>query len=199
MGYNPERYHRRSIRLKGYDYSCVGTYFVTICTWQRECLFGEVVDTRVQLNDVGRKAQQCWEEIPVRFPSVTLDDFVVMPNHIHGILLITRDAAIGNVENEDKDGRRGAACCAQIVASASAEGAASSAPTLGQIVRVYKSISAISINRLQGRSERPAWQRNYYEHIIRDDDSLNRIRLYIAQNPSLWSDDTENPANATIR
>jgi len=89
MRYDPNRHHRRSIRLSGYDYSQAGAYFITICTQDRACLFGDVVDGEMRLNDAGRVAQQCWRQIPAHFPNVELDEFVVMPNHVHGILVIT--------------------------------------------------------------------------------------------------------------
>ena len=88
MAYDQDRHHRRSIRLKGYDYTQAGAYFVTICTHERKCLFGDIVDGNMILNDAGRFAEKCWTEIPAHFPHVALDEFVIMPNHIHGILCI---------------------------------------------------------------------------------------------------------------
>jgi REP element-mobilizing transposase RayT len=164
MKFNPDKHHRRSIRLKGYDYSQAGMYFVPVCAEQRLCLFGDVVDGCMQLNEVGLRVQQAWEDLPTRFSSGTLDTFVVMPNHIHGIIAIVVP-----------------------------EGAASSAPTLGKIMRAFKSISTIEVNRLLSRPGQPLWQRNYYEHIIRDDDGLDRIRQYIVDNPVKWPEDEENP------
>ena len=89
MTFDPEKHHRRSIRLKGYDYAQAGAYFVTICTQHRACLFGEVVNGQMQLNDAGRFVEQCWLDIPHHFPHVELEAFVVMPNHVHGIIVIT--------------------------------------------------------------------------------------------------------------
>ena len=88
MRFDPERHHRRSIRLKGYDYRKSGAYFVTICTQNRECLFGEIVDGQMILNDVGRMVQSLWDELPRHFPNVELDAFGAMPNHVHGIIMI---------------------------------------------------------------------------------------------------------------
>lgn len=174
---------RRSLRLKGYDYAQAGAYFVTVCTRNRECLFGDVVGDLMALNAAGNVVQRVWYELPTRFPRVRLDAFVVMPNHVHAIVIIT-----------DSD-----------------EGAASSAPTpydgvpgpvgaglalpnrLGDIVRAFKSLSAITVNRLLSRSGQPLWQRNFYEHIIRDDGELDRVRQYIADNPARWALDCENP------
>ncbi len=165
MKYDPQRHHRRSIRLSGYDYSQPGPYFVTICTHNRE-LSLEVE----QVKDIVRSA---WDSLPARFPHVMLDEFVIMPNHIHGIIIFAPTAA-----------SRG---------SAQRRGAASNAPTLGPVVRAFKSLSAIEANRIMNRSERPFWQRNYYEHIIRGEDELNIIRQYIKDNPLKWDQDPDNP------
>jgi REP element-mobilizing transposase RayT len=88
MIHGPSRRHRRSIRLKGYDYSQEGAYFITICTQDRVCLFGDIVDGKMRLNDKGQHVEKCWHEILVHFPNVELDEFVIMPNHVHGILVI---------------------------------------------------------------------------------------------------------------
>ncbi len=172
--FNPDKHHRRSTRLKGYDYSGAGAYFITICTHGRECLFGEVMDGAMRLNDTGRAVQAEWARLPERFQSVDLDEFVVMPNHVHGIIHV------------------GALLAAPLLVPPG-QGAASSAPTLGDILRAFKSISAIAVNRLLGRSGRSLWQRNYYEHIIRNEHELARAREYIANNPLQWALDRENP------
>jgi hypothetical protein len=120
--YNPGIYHRQSIRLKGYEYSRTGAYFVTICTWNRECLFGNVSDGRMVLNDAGRIIERVWEDLPSRFPSIELDALGVMPNHVHGII-----AMVG------------------VGLALPKKGAASSAPTLGDVVRAFKSRPSRSI------------------------------------------------------
>jgi REP element-mobilizing transposase RayT len=172
--FDPDKHHRRSIRIKGYDYSRAGAYFVTICTHGRECLFGEIMDGEMRLNDAGQAAQAEWVRLPERFQSIELDEFVIMPNHLHGIILVGAGLA-------PPDG------------GAPNRGAASSAPTLGNILRAFKSISAIAVNRLLGRSGRSLWQRNYYEHIVRSENELAHIREYIANNPTQWALDRENP------
>lgn len=170
MRFDPQRHHRRSIRLAGFDYSQPGAYFVTICTHNRELsLEAEAVKTAVLT---------AWDSLPGRFPHVALDKFVVMPNHVHGILMF------GFVAES-----------AEATVVASSGGAASSAPTLGRVVRAFKSVSAIEANRITGRSGQPFWQRNYYEHIIQDEDELNIIRQYIQDNPLKWDEDPDNPAN----
>jgi REP element-mobilizing transposase RayT len=179
VGFDPDRHHRRSIRLRNYDYAQAGAYFVTVCTHNRECLFGEVVDGKMQLNAAGQMVEQCWLAIPEHFPHVELDAFVVMPNHIHGIVVITNPVE------------------AQFIApntqGAMNQGAMNRAPTLGGMVRAFKARSTRDIRlREPGVS---VWQRNYYEHIIRSEESLMRIREYITNNPLQWALDRENPAN----
>ena len=174
MSFNPEVHHRRSIRLRDYDYSSAGAYFVTVCTRNRECLLGEVVEGEMVPNDAGRWVQTAWDALPDRFAGLELGDFVVMPNHIHGIIVLV-GAGLALPQ-------RGAA----------SRGAASSAPTLGEVVRAFKSISALKVNRALSRSG-SFWQRNYYEHVIRDMGEWERIQAYIIANPANWADDPEYP------
>jgi putative transposase len=180
MRFDPEKHHRRSIRLKGYDYRRQGAYFVTICTHDRLCLFGEVVGGEMRLNEYGRIALGCWKEIPLHFPQAELDAFVVMPNHVHGIIVLTVGArhAVplqnGISEKTEQFGKP----------------VAGSIPT---IIRSFKSATTRHINALRGTPGSPVWQRNYYEHIIRNEESLNRIREYIKTNPLRWAMDSENP------
>ncbi len=166
---------------KGYDYSQAGAYFVTICIHSRQCLFGDAADGRMALNQAGWLVQQTWEQLPGRFPSVALDTFVVMPNHIHGVIAIS-GCPVG----------AGLALPGEPTGAA-VQGTASSTPTLGDVIRAFKSVSAIQVNRLLSRSGQPLWQRNYYEHIIREEDDLGRIRQYILDNPVKWPEDTEHP------
>ena len=181
MPFNPDIHHRRSIRLREFDYSSGGAYFVTICTNQRECLFGEVVDGEMRVNEAGVIIAAVWEGLAERFPVVVFGDFVVMPNHFHGILAI-------------RDTRRGAACrVPNSDPQSEKKGAASGAPTLGAVVRGFKSISAISVNRFLSRQGIPLWQRNYYEHIICNEEDLINIRRYVMENPSKWDLDENHP------
>ena len=168
--YGPKR---RSIRLKGYDYTEAGAYFVTICTQDRTCLFGDVVDEEIRLNEAGQVVQAVWDELPNHYPNVELDEFVVMPNHVHGIIVIVgADVGAGFKPAPTIPVKRHG---------------------LAEIVRALKTFSARRINELRGTPGRSVWQRNYYEHIIRDEESLNRIREYIANNPAQWALDRENP------
>ena len=170
-----DKHSRRSVRLKDYDYSQQGAYFVTICAKNRACLFGEIVDGAMCLNQSGESIQRIWYELPNRYTNLDLDAFILMPNHLHGIVVLTDNAAVG------------------APLAAPFPGRASPAPTLGGIVRTFKSISAMLLHRLLSRKGRPLWQRNYYEHIIRNEKSLNAIRDYILNNPNRWSDDPDNP------
>jgi putative transposase len=178
MGYDPVKAwrrhaptHRRSIRLPGWDYTGDGAYFVTIVTYQRETLFGAVVDGEMVLSEFGRVVAEEWERTAVVRPYVRLDEFVVMPNHIHGILVIT-------------DERRG-------------EFGKPIAGSLPTIVRSFKSAVTKRANELRGTPGDPIWQRNYYEHIVRNERELNAIRQYIHDNPAHWSEDAENPYRQT--
>ena len=95
--FDPKKHHRRSIRLKGYDYSQAGAYYVTIVTYQRDCLFGEILNKEMSLNDFGKIAVECWRAIPEHFPFVELGAYVIMPNHVHGIIVIRHDELMSNV------------------------------------------------------------------------------------------------------
>ncbi|HPN32919.1 MAG TPA: hypothetical protein PK843_00255 [bacterium] len=98
MTYDPNKHHRRSIRLKGYDYSQAGAYFVTICTQNRQCLFGDVTDGEMRLNAAGQMVQSVWDELPLFYPGVDIDEFVVLPNHVHGIVILVGAAPRGRPE-----------------------------------------------------------------------------------------------------
>ena len=267
MTYDPEKHHRRSIRLKGYDYTQPGAYFITICTHSRACLFGEIIDGEMHLNEAGQIVVQTWQDLPNHISNVQLDAFVVMPNHVHGIIIITDRAGVvgtgsepartmmgsGSAVDSDSTPGPGSAADSGSTAGPGSVGAGSvgagsepapttttgpgptagpgsvagSGPTTGpgsvavvvgsgsvgsgsvgagsepaptrssyglpEIVRQFKTFSARRINELRGTPGTPVWQRNYYEHIIRDEFSLSRIRQYIAENPARWDADWEHP------
>jgi len=176
----------RRRRLPGFDYSKEGAYFVTICTRERECLFGAVVDGKMRLNDVGRVVQTIWGGLSDRFPTIELVSFVVMPNHVHGILLV------GAALAPPKRRKVGAGLALPVGGAASSASTRFASTTLGTVVRAFKSISAIGVNRLLSRSGESLWQRSYHEHVIRGEEALNRIREYIATNPLRWQLDGEN-------
>ena len=172
---------RRSIRLKSYDYTSPGAYFVTVCAYRMQCLFATVEVGAVKLSEVGRIVEEEWLRTAKVRQGVELDTFVVMPNHVHGILLIEGWASTGTTEwatHRVAPTRR------------SAGPVAGSVPA---IVGQFKSAAARRINALRGTPWAHVWQRNYYEHVIRSEIELNRVREYIAGNPLLWSEDEYNP------
>ena len=175
MKYNPDAHRRRTIRLRGYDYSQGGMYFITICAENCKCLFGSITDGKMSTNDFGRAVKQCWNTIPFHFPHATLDEFIVMPNHIHGIIAL-----------QEKD-------LPYKVSSDGAVGAKNFSPprgtsrTIGSIVRGFK-IGVTKWAR-SNTSAHEIWQRNYWEHIIRGEAELTNIREYIQNNPVRWIQD----------
>ncbi len=177
MKYNPDIHHRRSIRLRNYDYSQAGAYFVTICTHHRECLFGEITNRAMRLNDAGKIAAQCWQDIPVHFSHAALDEWTVMPNHVHGIIVITDTARRGTARRAPTTERFG-------------KPVSGSLPT---VVRSYKSAVTRHINILRDTPGNRLWQPNYWEHIIRNENELHRIREYIRNNPARWQEDALHP------
>lgn len=179
--FDPKKHHRKSTRLPGYDYSQAGAYYVTIVTHQRNCLFGEVVNGEMVLNDFGKIADECWRAIPDHFPVVELGAYMVMPNHVHGIIVIT-------------DNGRGAAMLRpydQPDINDNPHKINVKPGSLGAIVRSYK--SAVSYRIHKEHNATGIWQRNYYEHIIRDDKDLQNKTDYIQANPMLWDEDENNP------
>lgn len=180
MTYDPKRHHRRSIRLPGYDYAQPGAYFVTICAHGGEPLFGEVIDGVMRPNRCGRIAQMCWLDLPRHYPHVVLDESIIMPTHVHMIIVLVDDSIQREPVNEG--------------AQVGARPAASARHGLPEVVRAFKTFSAKRINALRRTPGIPVWQRNYYEHIIRDDYALQAIRKYIRDNPLRWHLDRYNPA-----
>lgn len=173
---------RKSLRLPQYDYSQGGAYFVTICAQGRKCLFGSVIGGEMQLNDHSKLVTTCWHNLSFHYPAIILDAFVVMPNHMHGIIILVGAGSP----------RPNAATVARTVEGGETP-PLQKYPTLGQIVGYFKFQSSKRINELREMVRAPVWQRGYYEHVIRDDQSLNRIREYIATNPQRWHLDRENP------
>ena len=176
MKFDPRIHHRRSIRLPGYDYSSPGAYYVTICTHEKSFLFGRVLDGQMHRNDFGDVAHEEWFRSAKLRHDIMLDAFIVMPNHIHGIII-----------------RRGTARRAPTV-ERFGKPVAGSLPTL---VRAYKSAVTQGINTLRKTPGESVWQENYYEHIVRSEAELNRIREYIATNPLRWGSDRYNPERST--
>ena len=173
---NPSLPSRRSIRLQGYDYSQSGAFFVTICTYQNACLFGEIRDGKMTVNNLGLIVTDCWSQITQVRPNVELDAFILMPNHLHGILFIF-DKNTADVATRPK---RTANDSESRLASGS----------LGVIIGQFKRAVTIRSKLLNKPPEQAIWQRNYYEHIVRNERSLDDIRKYIVENPGKWLDDS---------
>ncbi|MCZ7568601.1 MAG: hypothetical protein M5U01_08420 [Ardenticatenaceae bacterium] len=184
MTYDPDHHQRRSIRLKDFDYTQPGAYFLTFAAWNRELLFGEVVDGEMVLSDSGQIAQAEWLATPTIRREIELDALVVMPNHLHGIIWITVDPLVG------APGR-----APRLPDASQPDRVPLHRPpkSLGSFVAGYKSAVTTRINQRRATPGCPVWQRNYWEHIIRTERALQAIRQYIANNPTRWSLDRYNP------
>ncbi|RNL51009.1 transposase [Pedobacter jejuensis] len=190
MAYNPLIHHRRSIRLKGYDYSKSGAYFITICCEDRIHRFGRVVNHEMVLNPFGVIAYKQWIKLSERFSNFELDVFQIMPNHFHGIIVLkdviqpVEETAVGATlavaQNDEDDKENLMRATARV------------APTIADIVGAYKSIvsnECLKICKAQNKSMGKLWQRNYYEHVIKDERAYNNISNYIINNPIKWNED----------
>ncbi len=185
--FDPQKHHRRSIRLPGYDYSQAGAYYVTIVTYQRDCLFGEIENEIMILNDFGKIADECWRAIPEHFPTVELGAHVVMPNHVHGIIVIRDDKSAFDAVDAQHVGAT--QCVAPTIPNARPNG-----PKRGSLGAIIGSYQMAVTRRIQREHNATGiWQRNYYEHIIRDEKDLQNKTDYIEANPSLWDEDDNNP------
>lgn len=200
MKFNPEIHHRTSMRYPGYDYSLPGHYFITICVQDRECLFGEIENDEMKLSEIGKIALKKWFEIPLHFKHVILDEFMVMPNHVHGIIEITdknRHFPVGVQNFEPVHSRIPDISNADCYINKFQKIIPGS---LGSIVRGYKIVVTnaikIFINDLESGS---IWQRNFYDTIIETDEQLEIIRNYIRENPRIWNNDSNNPNNKKKR
>ena len=215
MSYNPNIHHRRSVRLQGYDYSQAGLYFITICCHNREYLFGNITNEEMKLNDAGKIADECWIEIPNHFPNAVLHEYVVMPNHVHGVieLVVGNNVGANNHSPENDATTNVGANNHSPENNATANvGANNHSPennattnvgannhsslqtpfkspskTIGSIVRGFK----IGVTKWcrQHTDTETIWQRNYHEHIIRNEQSYLTISEYIINNPKNWKDD----------
>ena len=186
--YDPDRHHRRSIRLKDYDYSQEGAYFVTICTYQRQCLFGEISNGEMRLNEIGLVVRKEWPRSADIRREIHLDAFVIMPNHLHGIVLIVHDvsSSVGAT-----GGRPYRGCQPERHSARPAPGPQKH--SLALFIGGFKSACTRSINESLGTRGIPVWQRGYYDHAIRNDRVLRAIREYIGANPLRWTYDVDNP------
>jgi len=184
---NLEWPNRRSNRLSGYDYSSPGAYFITICVDQRRCVLGRVIGSEMHNSRLGDEINHSWMRVPVRFPTAELDVFQVMPNHFHGIVVLTEAKADGASPIPTM------MVPASTMAATAATVIRAGLPSLSAIIGAFKSETGIACNRQLRIAGQQFWQPGFFDHIIRDDDELDRIRQYIVNNPAHWADDRENP------
>jgi len=190
MNYDPRKHHRRSIRFRGYDYSSPGAYFITICSHNKRFLFGNVVDGKMHRNDYGEIVQEEWFRSTTLRKEIQLDAWMVMPNHVHGIVMITPVGARGHAPGTAK------ALRPTPIRDVGAHGHAPlqrRPRSLATFVGGFKGAAKTGINKMRGTPGAPVWQENYYDHVIRNEDELNKIREYILTNPLRWAYDRENP------
>ena len=182
--YDPHKHHRRSIRLRGWDYRAAGHYFVTICSYQRQNTFGDVVDGQMVLSDLGKIIEAEWMKTAVIRHHITLDQFIIMPNHLHGILVF-EDPTVG-----------ASGSLAQEPNTPSTDGRATGTPlqnaSLGNVIGQFKSVVTKRFYKSQNSKDIKIWQRGYYERIVRNERELNAIRQYILENPARWAEDRDN-------
>ncbi|MBX7154078.1 MAG: transposase [Candidatus Kapaibacterium sp.] len=175
---------RRSIRLKHYDYSQPGGYFITVCTHERNCLFGEVINGLMVNNTFGNYVQRAIEQTSTIRPNVYVDCFVVMPNHFHAlVMMLDSDTYSSSTTTDD----------ITTIEEHTLNRFTSPSRTIGSIVRGIKSSATAQINTDRNTPKEPVWQRNYYEHVLRSEHDLHNVRTYILNNPRQWHLDELNP------
>lgn len=207
MTFDPEKHHRRSIRLKDYDYSQPGAYFVTLCTYKRQCWFGEIENDRMHLNQIGKIVANEWLRTPKIRPEFQLDEWIIMPNHLHGIVIIVGKSMDGNILGAG-DVNAGILDAGDIntnildtrdvntnILGARDAPLQQKPNSLSAFIAGFKSAVTKQINLLRHNQDFPIWQRNYYESIIRDEKALTAIREYIFNNPRQWQKDPDNLQN----
>ena len=202
--YNPDLHHRRSMRLYEYDYSQAGAYFVTVCTQNRDFLFGEITDGRMVPNDAGRMVERWWIELMNKFPSIETDEYVIMPNHFHGIIMIVGATLRGRPDESDNHTNKKNGNHIGLPLRVNNQTIRRHEQhTLGDIIDWFKTMVTNEYIREIKQFGWPPfpgklWQRNYYEHIIRKEEELDRLREYIVNNPAQWALDDENPDCDTV-
>jgi len=202
MSINNPRFHRRSIRLPEYDYSQEGAYYITICTQSRKCLFGEIRNGKIILSECGKITDDWWQRMSERYSGVILDEYVIMPNHMHAIIVVIDDVICrGEVASPlggTVDGITKLGDGVEIPGEVTSPLRGAGKHTLGQILAYYKYQTTKSINAANNTPGNKIWQRNYWEHVIRNEKSLHKIRGYIRDNPLYWASDDVNPERKII-
>ncbi len=179
MKYNPDIHHRKSIRLKGYDYSSEGLYFITICTQNKEYLFGEIVNGEMILNGAGLMVEKIYKELSIYFKNINFEEYVIMPNHFHCIIKIVDMVGVPLVGTQMSGNNRATTRVA---------------PTIGDIIGAFKSLTTVEYIKMVKNNQLPSfdkqvWQRNYYENIIRNEKAYLKVMEYIKDNPLKWDED----------
>jgi REP element-mobilizing transposase RayT len=186
-------HHRRSIRLPGYDYAAAGAYFITICTYGRACLFGQIVDGETRLNALGEIVREEWEKSASIRAEIEIREYVIMPNHIHAIVMIHWGAGLANGMGDRPVARTEEKPVARTenrpVARTEERPNGPDSKSVGALIGGFKSAATTRINQIRNTPGAPVWQRNYYEHIIRDEPSYENIAAYILNNPQQWEAD----------
>jgi|SRR6185369_13276164 len=199
MTYNPDIHHRNSVRLRSYDYRSAGAYFVTICTFQKEPILAEIINGTVLTSSLGNVVQECWQQIPEHFPHIDLDEFIVMPNHLHGIVFINDNVGATHA-SPALTAMAALTNLADVSPTAPGDRARHASPlhkpgpvkcSLGAIIGSFKSACTKRINESRNAAGMPVWQRNYHERIIRNEEELHSLRDYILTNPVRWEGDGE--------
>ncbi len=175
MNFDKNSHRRKLIRLRHYDYSNSGAYFITMCVQNHECLFGNIVDGEMHLNDAGRMVQSLWKALPLFYPGSEIDQFVIMPNHFHGIIVL--NDSVGAIHESP-------------LRMTAVERRNMAIP---KMIGRFKMTSSKRINQFRNTPGAKVWQRNYWERVIRNDIELGALREYIVNNPLQWHLDKLNP------
>jgi len=178
--FNAKMHHRRSIRLKGYDYSQEGAYFITVCTYNRRCVLGSITNGEMKPSGLGELVWSAWRDLPNHHDHIDVDAFVVMPNHVHGIVVIGNAGTAGRAPTGTRTtfGKPRPA-------------------TLATIMRSFKAAVTRQANRSLKTPGATLWQRNYYDRVIRNEKEWDALRQYIFDNLANWAADAENPGRAS--
>lgn len=196
--FDPTIHHRRSLRWRKHNYTSPGLYYVTICIQDHRCLLGNVESGVMRLSGAGRMVDGAWLNIPHQFPTMQLDEYVVMPNHFHGIVQIREESRVAEV-----GATREVAVTAREQNSKTLRAGSGHFSLLGNLIGAFKSLTTDEyirgVHRLGwGKFQGHFWQRNYYDHVVRDHNELEKIREYISQNPLIWTCDRYNPENSVL-
>ena len=196
------KYRIDSIRLNDFDYSKNGAYFVTICTRNNEYILGNVNNQLMNMTRQGEIVKECWLALPLHYCNCTLDEFIVMPNHVHGVVIINNDIIETSFKQDNIVAETGLKPDKVVVETGlkpvSTAGRVAKPYSLSEIIRGFKTFSARKVNEYQNTRGKPFWQERFYDRIVRNEEELNRIRRYIVENPLKWELEKNNPENICV-